>query len=108
MAEVRQVNASWKTLQERAPSIPSIAASEAWRLQELPSLRQTKAAQGVMRPSSSRSSLRVGIPRVLNFFASAPFFTAYLQGIGIDKESDRNLTANDRRVGQRGLGPGCH
>jgi len=86
MAEVRQVNASWKTLQERAPSIPSIAASEAWRLQELPSLLQTKAAQGVMRPSSSRSSLRVGIPRVLNFFASAPFFTAYLQGIGIDKE----------------------
>jgi predicted CoA-substrate-specific enzyme activase len=77
----REVHHAWTALREAAPCIPSIAATEAFRIRELPSLRA--ARRGANR---AQLPLRIGIPRVLNLFANAPFLTAYLESVGIRKE----------------------
>jgi len=35
----------------------------------------------------ARKSIRVGLPKVLNMWSTAPFFRTYLEGIGIDKKN---------------------
>jgi len=84
-AAAREVHAAWATLEESSPCIPSIAAKEIWRVREVPSVRRDSASRWGRRKSKSSAPPRVGIPRVLNLFAYAPFFTAYLQGVGIPK-----------------------
>jgi activator of 2-hydroxyglutaryl-CoA dehydratase/predicted nucleotide-binding protein (sugar kinase/HSP70/actin superfamily) len=37
--------------------------------------------------AARRSSFRIGIPRVLNMYSTAPFFRAYLEVIGVDRRN---------------------
>ena len=39
------------------------------------------------KSTKKRKDLKIGIPRVLNIFSTAPFFTAYLESVGIDPEN---------------------
>ena len=36
---------------------------------------------------NNRPNLRIGIPRVLNMYAYAPLFSAYLQSLGVPSEN---------------------
>jgi predicted CoA-substrate-specific enzyme activase len=38
-------------------------------------------------PVRSRRDLRIGIPRILNIYSTAPFFSAYLESAGIDPKN---------------------
>jgi predicted nucleotide-binding protein (sugar kinase/HSP70/actin superfamily) len=80
----RAVNASLAATRKNSPCVPSVAAREVW------SVSQPAAACAPPRRWWSRrnhttqnSSLRIGIPKVLNLYAYAPLFTAYLTSLGV-------------------------
>ncbi|MCO4762501.1 MAG: CoA activase [Myxococcales bacterium] len=64
---------------------------------ELPTQVVRKEIQRPIARSSEaawakRKSFRVGIPRVLNLYSTAPFFRAYFEAVGIDR---RNIVFSD-------------
>ena len=85
-----EFNRSLKEVQEANPNIPAIAARRCFELPALtPGFGKTSPAATVCGSGQEafRGSLRIGIPRVLNFYGYAPFFTAYFQSIGIKPEN---------------------
>jgi len=53
----------------------------------------TRAARARAARRKERAGLRIGIPRVLNLYSLAPFFTAYLTSLGVPF---RNLVFSDQ------------
>jgi predicted CoA-substrate-specific enzyme activase len=85
----REVNHTLKAVREAHPCIPSIAAEEVWKVPQPPAPVSVKKSWNPLRfgqNDSKRSEIRVGIPKVLNLYAYAPLFTAYLTNLGIAPE----------------------
>jgi predicted nucleotide-binding protein (sugar kinase/HSP70/actin superfamily) len=72
------------------------AAFRSWKPAAVasPAPRRAWSARGRRRAElvRARSELRIGLPRVLNLYSTAPFFTAYLEALGV---SDRNIVFSD-------------
>lgn len=49
----------------------------------IPRVALTPAAKSRVEKMKKRSELRIGIPRVLNLYSTAPLFTAYFESLGI-------------------------
>jgi activator of 2-hydroxyglutaryl-CoA dehydratase/predicted nucleotide-binding protein (sugar kinase/HSP70/actin superfamily) len=72
------------------PNLAGIAARDVWKPRRPPIVadplprgafgRRARARRALME---RRSTLRVGVPRVLNLFAYAPLFSAYLESLGV-------------------------
>ena len=63
-----------------------------------------ESGNGKGRWSAKREMLRIGIPRVLNMYSVAPFFTAYLESLGVKKiifsdETDEKMYKEGSRRG---------
>ncbi|MCK6458346.1 MAG: acyl-CoA dehydratase activase-related protein [Planctomycetes bacterium] len=58
----------------------------------VPSRTWTSASKERAELMRRRATLRIGMPRVLNMYSLAPFFTAYLQSLGVPA---RNLVFSD-------------
>ncbi|MGC9158440.1 MAG: BadF/BadG/BcrA/BcrD ATPase family protein [Terracidiphilus sp.] len=93
-ASVRGFNQSLRETLEANPSIPAIAARAAFEPQHpAPAVSQGGGwlsrfvSGGAARRRAQRAQLRIGIPRVLNLYACAPFFTAYLESLGVAGEN---------------------
>jgi len=72
-----------------APDFSARAAREAFRIPEMPPAsrppRSRRLSWGTgRRARARRRSIRIGIPRALNLYQTAPFFAAYLQELGLD------------------------
>jgi predicted nucleotide-binding protein (sugar kinase/HSP70/actin superfamily) len=103
---------------EKANYYPSnfveIAAREVWRPRNppraadpIPARGWTRAARERIALMQKRSSLRVGMPRVLNMYVYTPFFSAYLESLGVPTE---NLVYSDytsRELYRSGAGRGA-
>jgi len=70
-----------------AVALPKRAWSRAW----------SAAARDRLTLAGRRSQLRIGIPRVLSFYAYAPLFSAYLESLGVRAE---NLVYSDVTTGE--------
>ena len=86
----RRFDAAMAAIRQQAPNIPAIAAKRAFQLPHVDSVAGS-APRIAFLPSSrrrirlrqGRSSIRIGIPKVLNLYAYGPLFTAYLLSLGI-------------------------
>jgi predicted CoA-substrate-specific enzyme activase len=89
----RALNASLAAIRESAPCIPSVAAREVWSVSQPPMAYAPPRWRRLWRNHTTQnSSLRIGIPKVLNLYAYAPLFTAYLKSLGV---SAHHITFSD-------------
>ncbi|MBI3050456.1 MAG: CoA activase [Acidobacteria bacterium] len=72
------------------PNFLEVAAKEAFRPRGTPNVadpapreRWTGAARERAAAIRRRAAVRIGIPRVLNMYTYAPFFTAYFESLGV-------------------------
>jgi predicted CoA-substrate-specific enzyme activase len=90
LSSAQQFNRMIQEVRKANPNIPAIAAHDAFQPQHpepaaMP-MRKWDRIQSKRRRSRTlekRQNLRIGIPRVLNLYAYAPFFTAYLESLGV-------------------------
>ena len=76
------------------PNLVEIAAREVWRSRHPENITDPIPAHAWRATTSrrialmrGRGQLRIGIPRVLNLYAYAPLFSAYLESLGVQAEN---------------------
>lgn len=91
---MRGIKAGLDAVKAANPNYVDIVAREVWKIREtesvaspIPSRAWTAAAKRTVELMKKRSSLRVGMPRVLNMYLYAPLFSAYLQSLGVPGEN---------------------
>ena len=91
---MRGIKAGLDAIKNANPNLVDIAAREVWRSRNpqkvadpLPARAWTSAAKQRIALMKTRSSLRIGMPRVLNMYLYAPLFSAYLESLGLVPEN---------------------
>ena len=91
---MRSIKAALDAVKNANPNLVDIAAREVWRSRNpqkvadpIPTRAWTTAAKQRIALMKQRSSLRIGIPRVLNMYLYAPLFSAYLESLGMEPEN---------------------
>ncbi|HUO60153.1 MAG TPA: BadF/BadG/BcrA/BcrD ATPase family protein [Candidatus Acidoferrales bacterium] len=85
----RKFNLALKSVRDSNPCIPSLADIELWQAPEGQGTAPSKQRFWALRAAdkqAKRSSVHIGIPRVLNLYAYAPLFTAYLVSLGVPQQ----------------------
>jgi predicted nucleotide-binding protein (sugar kinase/HSP70/actin superfamily) len=87
---MRAVKAGVEAARTANPNLVEVAAREVWKPRRprlvadpVPPRAWSRAAKTRRALMRRRGSLRVGVPRVLNLFAYAPLFSAYLESLGV-------------------------
>ncbi len=88
--EMRSIKSGLDAIKQGNPNFVEIASKEAFRprgtksvTDPVPQRLWTKAARERAAAMARRGALRIGIPRVLNMYTYAPFFTAYFESLGV-------------------------
>jgi predicted CoA-substrate-specific enzyme activase len=88
--EMRGIKAGLDAVKKANPNFVEIAAKEVWRERNpervadpIPSRAWTAAAKRRVALMTRREQLRIGMPRVLNMYVYAPFFSGYFESLGI-------------------------
>ena len=91
---MRGIKANLDAMKAANPNLVEMAAREVWRLRHpenvadpIPLRAWTATARRRIGLMKQRGQLRVGIPRVLNMYAYAPLFSAYLESLGVQAEN---------------------
>jgi predicted CoA-substrate-specific enzyme activase len=92
--ELREILADLKETKKNNPDLIRIAARSVWRSPAAESVADEVPGWS-LRPSlrrraelmRKRSDIRVGIPRALNLYIYAPFFSGYLESLGVLAEN---------------------
>ncbi|ADU96650.1 CoA-substrate-specific enzyme activase [Thermovibrio ammonificans HB-1] len=84
---VKSVLGRLKQVEQENPNLQEYAAKRVFESFPVERVYQRKLFGLVPRTGviEKRRSLKVGIPRVLNFYALAPFFRGYLEALGVEK-----------------------
>jgi len=87
---MREIKAELDANRNRTPNLVDIASREVWRSRHPLLVSDAVPASGWSGSTKRRialmrlrSSLRIGIPRVLNMFVYAPLFSSYLESLGV-------------------------
>ncbi|HWW83838.1 MAG TPA: BadF/BadG/BcrA/BcrD ATPase family protein [Vicinamibacterales bacterium] len=101
---MRGIKAGVDAVKKANPNFVEIAAKEVWNPRKpervadpVPTRAWTKAARRRVELMSRREHLRIGMPRVLNMYVYAPFFSAYFESLGV---SGGNLIYSDFTSGE--------
>jgi predicted nucleotide-binding protein (sugar kinase/HSP70/actin superfamily) len=99
VTQMRGIKAGIDSIKKANPNFVEIASKDIWRARNpervadaVPTRAWTKAAKRRVELMQRRSALRIGMPRVLNMYVYAPFFSAYFESLGIPEE---NLVYSD-------------
>ncbi len=91
---MREIKAGLDAIKAAHPNLVDIAAREVWKARgsgsvadPIPSASWRKSVRKRIKLINGRASLRIGIPRVLNMYAYAPLFSAYLESLGVASEN---------------------
>jgi predicted CoA-substrate-specific enzyme activase len=94
LESMREIKANLDAIKSANPNLVDIAAREVWKTcspalvaDPIPRASWRKSAQNRIALMNNRANLRIGIPRVLNMYAYAPLFSAYLQSLGVSPEN---------------------
>ena len=94
LQSMRGIQAHEKATKAAYPNLVEIAAREVWRSHHpesvaapIPARAWTAAERRRVALARRRSLMRIGIPRVLNMYAYAPLFSAYLESLGVRAEN---------------------
>ena len=87
---MRGIKAGVDAVKKANPNFVEIAAKEVWNPRKpgrvadpVPSRAWTKSARRRIELMQRRETLRIGMPRVLNMYVYAPFFSAYFESLGV-------------------------
>ena len=88
---MRDIKAGIDTVKKANPNLVEIAARQVWSPRNpplvadaVPARTWTKAASRRAELIRRRGTLRIGMPRVLNMYVYAPFFSGYFQSLGVE------------------------
>jgi predicted CoA-substrate-specific enzyme activase len=91
---MRGIHAQMEAAKTANPNFVELAAHEVWRSRRpesvadlLPLRVWSPASRRRLELRKQRARLRIGIPRVLSFYAYAPLFSAYLESLGARAEN---------------------
>jgi predicted CoA-substrate-specific enzyme activase len=94
VSEMKEIKAGLDEKKNAFPNFVDIAAHEVFRSRNpksvadpVPSRGWTKAGRERIDKMNNRRHLKIGIPRVLNMYAYAPLFSAYLESLGVPAEN---------------------
>jgi predicted CoA-substrate-specific enzyme activase len=92
--EMKDIKAGIESLRDAHPNFVDIASKEVFRPRNpkivadtIPARAWTKSAKERIALMENRKKIRIGIPRVLNAYAYAPIFNAYLASLGVQPEN---------------------
>ena len=87
---MRGIKAGVDAVKKANPNFVEIAATEVWKARKpqrvadpLPSRAWTKATRRRIELMQRRETFRIGMPRVLNMYVYAPFFSGYFESLGV-------------------------
>ena len=87
---MRDIKAGLDAIKKLNPNFVEIAAKEVWNARKpervadpIPARAWTKAARRRAGLMARREKLRIGMPRVLNMYVYAPFFSGYFESLGV-------------------------
>ena len=102
--EMRGIKAGLDAVKKANPNFVEIAAKDVWNVRKpervadpLPQRAWTRRAQRRLELMRRRETLRIGMPRVLNMYVYAPFFSGYFESLGV---SGGNLVYSDFTSGE--------
>jgi predicted CoA-substrate-specific enzyme activase len=88
--EMRGIKAGLDAVKKANPNFVEIAAKEVWNARRpqrvadpIPGRAWTKSARERVARMRRRETLRIGMPRVLNMYVYAPFFSGYFESLGV-------------------------
>jgi activator of 2-hydroxyglutaryl-CoA dehydratase/predicted nucleotide-binding protein (sugar kinase/HSP70/actin superfamily) len=88
--DMRGIKAGLDAVKKANPNFVEIAAKDVWKQRNvervadpIPARAWTKAAKRRVELMQRREALRIGMPRVLNMYVYAPFFSAYFESLGV-------------------------
>jgi predicted nucleotide-binding protein (sugar kinase/HSP70/actin superfamily) len=101
---MRGIKAGLDAAKKAHPNFVEIASREVWRARSpetvadpVPARVWTGATRARVEAMKRRPSLRIGMPRVLNMYTYAPFFSGYFESLGIPGD---NLVYSDYTSGE--------
>ncbi|MBZ5700132.1 MAG: acyl-CoA dehydratase activase-related protein [Acidobacteriia bacterium] len=99
LSSMREIKAGLDTIRAANPNLVELAAREVWKSRSpervadpIPSSTWRRPVRERVALMNNRRSLRIGIPRVLNMYAYAPLFSAYLESLGV---KSKNIVYSD-------------
>jgi predicted CoA-substrate-specific enzyme activase len=87
---VRSVLQELEAVKARNPNLVDMAAHSVWRSQHPPVVVDAPSPRAWMpgrQQKRVRNTVRIGIPRVFNMYLYAPFFSAYLESLGVPADN---------------------
>ncbi len=101
---MRGIKAGLDAAKKAHPNFVDIASREVWRARNpgsvadpIPARTWTSAARARVDAMKRRPEVRIGMPRVLNMYTYAPFFSGYFESLGIPAD---NLVYSDYTSGE--------
>ncbi len=84
---VREVSKRLSDVRRKNPNLQDVSASEVFSIQKVRNVFEGRRFGFLSRRGAleRRKRLKVGIPRTLNFYSLAPFFTGYLKSLGVEE-----------------------
>ncbi len=112
--ELRDILADLKQTRKNNPDLIRVAARSVWQSPQAKSVAD-ELPRWSLRPSlrkraelmRRRSEVRVGIPRVLNLYIYAPFFSGYLESLGVLAENIVYSDYTNDKMYREGTGRGA-
>ncbi len=94
VAEMRQIKQGLDSIRAENPDLTAEWAHEVFRswsravvADPIPSGAWRRSTRGRIARMRRRKDLRIGMPRVLNMYSTAPFFTTYLESLGVEGQN---------------------
>ncbi len=91
---MRTIKAGVDATKKAHPNFVDIASREVWRARNpervadaLPTRTWSSAARARAEAMKRRPAVRIGMPRVLNMYTYAPFFSGYFESLGVPGEN---------------------
>jgi activator of 2-hydroxyglutaryl-CoA dehydratase/predicted nucleotide-binding protein (sugar kinase/HSP70/actin superfamily) len=101
---MRGIKAGLDAAKQAYPNFVDIASREVWRPRNpakvtdpLPTRTWSRAARERAEAMKRRPAMRIGMPRVLNMYTYAPFFSGYFESLGL---APGNLVYSDYTSGE--------
>jgi predicted CoA-substrate-specific enzyme activase len=82
-ADMREIAKDLSRVRKQFPNFADIASREVFHPHHVMNEKRGAVVLSMNGKSLRRDELRIGIPRVLNMFSQAPFFTSYFLELGI-------------------------
>jgi predicted CoA-substrate-specific enzyme activase len=87
---MRGIKAGVDAVKKANPNFVEIAATEVWKARKpervadsIPARAWTRATRRRIELMQRRETFRIGMPRVLNMYVYAPFFSGYFESLGV-------------------------